>query len=189
MPPSSLNGLAIARERIAKEAEEKTGALDLGMLGLTELPEELFRLKHLRRLNLGDRYPDAQGNWHHLSKWYGKASAWVIGENSVGNDIARLGELDDFQSLWLRVRTLSNLAPLAGLSSLELLDCSTARVRDLTPVAGLSNLRSLNCSFTQVSNLAPVARLSNLQTLDCSSTQVSNLAPVAGLSRPPAGAE
>jgi internalin A len=52
-PTSSLDGLAIARERIAKEAEGKTGFLDLGMLGLTELPEELFQLKHLRRLNLG----------------------------------------------------------------------------------------------------------------------------------------
>jgi internalin A len=62
-PPSSLDGLSIARERIAKEAEEKTGFLDLGELGLTELPEELFRLKHLRRLHLGVGYYDAQGEW------------------------------------------------------------------------------------------------------------------------------
>jgi hypothetical protein len=61
-PSSSLDGLAIARECLAKEAEEKTGFLDLGNLGLTELPEELFRLKHLRRLSLGPRIPTRKGN-------------------------------------------------------------------------------------------------------------------------------
>jgi internalin A len=44
---------AIALERIAHEAEARTGSLDLSMLGLTDLPEELFALTHLRELNLG----------------------------------------------------------------------------------------------------------------------------------------
>jgi hypothetical protein len=47
LAPSPIDGLAIARERIAKEAEEKTGFLDRGMLGLTEpaggtVPAETF---------------------------------------------------------------------------------------------------------------------------------------------------
>jgi hypothetical protein len=46
-------GWAIALERIGKESSERTGSLDLGMLGLTELPSELFDLTHLRELNLG----------------------------------------------------------------------------------------------------------------------------------------
>jgi hypothetical protein len=45
----SLDGRAIAWERIAKEAEENTGFLDLGKLGLAELPDELFRLKTFAR--------------------------------------------------------------------------------------------------------------------------------------------
>src|SRR3712207_1795683 len=49
-----LDGLDIARARIAEEAEQRTGDLDLGRLGLTRLPPELFGLRHLRRLNLGD---------------------------------------------------------------------------------------------------------------------------------------
>ena len=40
----SHDGLAIARQLIAWEAKGKTGFLDLGRLGLTELPEELFQL-------------------------------------------------------------------------------------------------------------------------------------------------
>jgi len=47
-------GWAIALRRIACEAEARTGALDLGMLELTELPKELFALAHLRELNLGE---------------------------------------------------------------------------------------------------------------------------------------
>src|SRR5262249_37046582 len=53
-----LNGLTIARERIAREAEERTGFLDLGRLGLSSLPDELLALKHLRGLNLGRAYYD-----------------------------------------------------------------------------------------------------------------------------------
>jgi hypothetical protein len=49
--PSHPEGLAIARSRIAEEKRKQTGFLDLGRLGLTELPEELFELEHLWGLN------------------------------------------------------------------------------------------------------------------------------------------
>ena len=48
------DGLTIARERIAEEAHARTGFLDLGRLGLDELPAELCDLTHVRRLNLGN---------------------------------------------------------------------------------------------------------------------------------------
>ena len=54
------DGLKIARQRIAQEAAERTGFLDLGRLGLTCLPEELFDLSHLRRLNLGSGMTDEE---------------------------------------------------------------------------------------------------------------------------------
>jgi hypothetical protein len=50
-----FDGERIARERIAEEAERRTGFLDLSQLGLTELPAGLFALTHLRRLHLGWR--------------------------------------------------------------------------------------------------------------------------------------
>src|SRR5258707_981809 len=59
----ALDGFSIALERIAREAEEKTGFLDLGRLGLTTLPDALFGLSHLRRLNLGEGYWDETGRW------------------------------------------------------------------------------------------------------------------------------
>ena len=48
---SNPEGSKIALERIAQEAKARTGKLDLGMLGLTELPQELFRLTYLQELN------------------------------------------------------------------------------------------------------------------------------------------
>jgi hypothetical protein len=55
----SFDNMAIAQARIAEEANRRTGTLDLSDLGLEELPEELFELRHLRVLdelwrNLGD---------------------------------------------------------------------------------------------------------------------------------------
>lgn len=47
------DGMTIARQRIAEEAAQRTGWLDLIGLGLTALPDELFALTHLPRLYLG----------------------------------------------------------------------------------------------------------------------------------------
>ncbi len=60
----AFDGLAIARQRIAEEAEARTGFLDLGGLGLTALPPELFRLRHLRTLNLGAGITREDGGYH-----------------------------------------------------------------------------------------------------------------------------
>ncbi len=147
----SLDGLAIARERIAKEAEEKTGFLDLGNLGLTELPEELFRLKHLRRLNLGAAYFDEQGEWQ---------ESISTGEgNSIGADLGRLAELSELRSQSLHGTELSDIAGLASAANLVEIDCSNTQVSDLAPVESLSNLQTLYCSATEVKDLAPVAGL------------------------------
>ncbi len=62
--PSHPEGLAIARARIAAEKEKRTGFLDLGYLGLTELPEEMFELEHLWGLNLGSLWWDEQDKMH-----------------------------------------------------------------------------------------------------------------------------
>jgi hypothetical protein len=50
---SRPEGLAIALARIADEKTNRTGFLDLGRLGLTEVPKELFELEHLWGLNWG----------------------------------------------------------------------------------------------------------------------------------------
>ena len=102
--------------------------------------------------------------------------------NTQVSDLAPLAGLSSLQELGCSDTQVSDLAPLAGLSSLKRLGCSGTQVSDLAPLAGLSNLQRLYCLRTQVSDLAPLAGLSSLQRLYCWDTPVSDLAPLAGLS-------
>jgi hypothetical protein len=67
---------------------------------------------------------------------------------------------------------VDDLAPVAGLSNLQLPNCCATQVSDLAPLAGLHNLQSLRCSRTGVSDLAPLAGLSNLQSLNGSGSRM-----------------
>ena len=168
------DGLTIARERIAEEARTRTGSLDLRMLGLDELPAELFGLTFLRRLNLGGSYWDAEGNQVDRASW--------IAPNRLDSQLHRLAALPDLCALSLSGTTLTTLAGIAHLRTLESLDCTGTQVSDLSPVGGLSALQTLNITQTQVSNLSPLSGLSALQTLVCSGTHVKALSPLSGLS-------
>jgi internalin A len=174
MMPHEDDGLTIARERIAEEARARTGSLDLGMLGLDELPAELFALTHLRRLNLGDRYWDEAGTL--------VSAAADIAPNRLDSQLRRLAVLPELDVLSVIGAELTTLADAADLRILQSLDCSQTQVSDLSPLSGLSALQSLNCSRTQVSDLSPLSGLSVLQALDCSETPVSDLSPLSGLS-------
>ena len=161
-----MDGLAIARERIAREAEEKIGFLNLGMLGLDELPNELFALTHLRWLSLGDWFLGIM-----------RTPKPRIGPNTIGRQTMRLAALVQLQTLLLSGTDFAELAPLQALTNLQTLNCSDTKVSDLAPLQALTNLQTLNCSDTKVSDLAPLQALTNLQKLNCSATQVSDLAP------------
>ena len=140
------DGLAIARERIAEEARARTGFLDLGTLGLDELPAELFALPHLRSLNLGRwRFEEAGGY---------VAAASYIAPNRLDTQLSRLAALPNLQALSVVGTELSTLADIASLTALQSLACSRTQVADLSPLRGLSALQSLDCSETQVADLS-----------------------------------
>ena len=189
------DGPAIARQRIAEEAEARTGTLDLCNLGLHGLPEELFDLTHLRRLYLGLTRLNSDGRWetdlsrlepnrvagdlHKLPRLTQLEALSVSGTDCA--DLAGVGELTGLQSLDCSFTSASDLAPLAGLTGLQSLDCGATSVSDLAPLAGLTGLLSLDCSRTDVSDLAPLAGLTGLQSLDCNGTKVADLAPLSDL--------
>jgi internalin A len=173
-PIEEFDSISVTHERISQELIAQTGFLDLGRLGLTSLPEELFRLTHLRRLNLGAGMYDNGGEW--------PQSSADVSPNRVELFLSALPALPKLEALSINGTDLANLIPLAGLTQLLELDCSGAQVGDLGPLAELSALQSLDCSHTQISDLAPLAELGALQSLDCSDTQISDLAPLAELS-------
>ncbi len=164
-----MDGLSIALQRIAQEAEERTGFLDLGRLALKTPPSELFTLKHLRQLSLGHFYDGRDGRR--------RESASSLGQNSVAAFVALLVHLPELQTLWLSRTDLSDVIGIAGIVGLREVDCSSTEVSDLTPLKSLPNLQSL----TRVSDLTPLQDLPSLQSLDCSDTQVSDLTPLKDL--------
>ncbi|CAO3448373.1 hypothetical protein [Azospirillum largimobile] len=111
--------MAIALERIAEEAEQRTGRLSLRNLGLEWLPKELFALTHLRELDLG-------------------ADSW---RSSNGNKISaqqhRFSSFGLLRTLKISVSDIVDLVLLSGLSGLQELDCSGTSVSDLSPLSGL----------------------------------------------------
>jgi internalin A len=153
------DGHAIARQRIADEARDRTGFLDLSQLGLTEFPEAVLDLGHLRRLHLGYAQVRVGEEWQR--NWLADGP-----KNSFGG-LDRLAALRRLTALSIGGLQCDDLAFVVNLTGLQTLDCSSTQVSELAPLAGLPALQTLDCSNTQVSELAPLAGLPALQTLQC----------------------
>ena len=85
------------------------------------------------------------------------------------------------RNLDLRGSQVSDLRPLANLTTLERLRLSGTQIADIAPLANLTALEWLDLDDTQVSDLGPLANLATLELLDLLCTQVSNLGPLANL--------
>lgn len=170
----NTNGWDVARRRIEAEREAQTGVLDLGQLGLLDLPPELFELNILVGLNLGERYRDEEGEVHHPEEIAGLPNRIT----ALPPAFARLNRLR-----WLSItdNPITDLTPLKELTALQSLNLSNTGVVDLTTIKGLIALQSLEFSHTEVSDLAAIEGLTALQSLYCSATKVSNLAAIEGL--------
>ncbi len=156
--PEAFDGETIARQRIAEEAKRRTGFLDLGGLGLTSLPRELFELHQLRTLNLGVGIMREDGTWHAVDR------PWE--RNEVAAELDNLRRLPELRALSVAAISIADPTPLAGLTALQSLGCSGTQIADLTPLAGLTALRSLDCSKCTLNDLPEqVCNLTSLQTL------------------------
>ncbi len=155
--------MSLALQLIEQEKKERTGFLDLGNCGLSEVPEELFELVWLEQLNFSQAY----------TKW----------DNEVGRYQRRYstnaGRSNSFNVIPLAISKLSNLQLLNISGEIE----SQWALNDLSPLSSLKNLRSLAFSYTQVSDLTPLNNLSNLEGLAASSTKVQDLYPLQKLSK------
>ncbi len=192
---SNAQGLAIARRLIAEEAEKKAGFLDLGMLGLSKLPDELFALTHLKSLNLGQFYQDSDGNHRGCTNSLNRndfskttlvshrgltlESIWLINVQLGG--ICPISLPTSLESFVCTGSPVSDLSPVSGLKKLQLIECSLTEVSDLTPLSGLMKLQTLGCGARQVSDLSPLSGLIGLRFLSCTGTRVINLSPLSGL--------
>jgi formylglycine-generating enzyme required for sulfatase activity/S1-C subfamily serine protease len=74
---------------------------------------------------------------------------------------------------------VTDLSPLASLTSLQLLDLSGTGAADLAPLASLTNLRYLALRGTRVVDVMPLADLTSLRALDLRDTQVADVSPLS----------
>ena len=144
--------LQIALDRVEKEREEQTGKLDLSQLHLTEIPEEVSDLKHLKTLNLS--------------------------RNGI-LDIQPLKKLTNLQELNLHRNQIEDLRPLELLTSLEFLDLNYNQIADLTPLQRLDGLLFLNLNYNRIVTIQPLEKLKKLQTLQLNDNRIRDIQPIA----------
>ena len=97
------------------------------------------------------------------------------------SDLSPLAGLTSLRRLSLWGNPVSNLSPLRGLKNLTILEFGHSQVSDLSPIAGLINLKYLDFNTANVSDLSPIAGLINLKTLYFPGNNISNLSPITGL--------
>jgi len=76
-----------------------------------------------------------------------------------------------------------DIAPLANLSELKVLDLGTNRISDLSALADLVNLEQLDLGDNQISSISALVELGGLRVLCLSDNQISDISPLAELSR------
>ena len=104
----------LALDLIVIEKKLRTGYLDLGNCGLTELPEELFELTHLETLILSSDYYDYEQKKQIYSPNNGLPNLLEFLPKAVSR-------LQNLKKLVGRFSRLSNIDVLAKLSTLEIL--------------------------------------------------------------------
>ena len=104
----------------------------------------------------------------------------VLTDTQVSN-IRPLANLSSLEWLELMGTPVSDIRPLANLSSLEWIELSGTPVSDIRPLANLSSLEWLGLWRTDVSDIEPLANLSSLECLGLGATQVSDIRPLANL--------
>ena len=103
-----------------------------------------------------------------------------INSNSVSN-LAPLSGLTNLTRLGLRNNDISDISPLAGLTNLTWLHLLVNSISDISPVTGLINLTELWLNYNNISDISPVAGLINLEVLLLPGNNISDLSPLAGL--------
>ena len=77
---------------------------------------------------------------------------------------------------------ISDLAPLSGLTNLELLNLANNQIADLSPLVELDNLETLWLARNQISDISPLSDLINLQKLGLEFNRVTDISPLSSCS-------
>lgn len=157
-----MDGMEIARERIAKEAEEKTGFLDLGCLALSELPDELFDLQHVKHLNLGSSFEVGE-----MSPSSGSGKHTINDSNEFSaRTMERVAALPALEGLYLEHVKISNLSALSGMKRLQALNIEDCDITDISFMRFLPQLKDVKIYSYYLKDFSPLMDLHGLRSLE-----------------------
>jgi len=166
----------VALDLIKRELKEKTGKLDLGRCGLTELPKELFDCVWLEELSLSHGWSDEN------------SGKWVESENR-GSDNVLLNVPDNIQLLKnLKVLRLGgrclnkpNISFLESLTNLRCLDISNNQIQNIRYLENLTKLTYLHLGHNQIANIEFLKKLSQISFLILRDNVITNYSVLRNL--------
>jgi len=191
----------LALQLIEKEKKEKTGKLDLGNCGLTEIPEEVFELTWLEELSFSERYMDVELNRKVLTEnIYSKNSLnkihynvcklvnlkklillGSISENTSINIIANISNLKLLKYLDIGDNYINDIYFLSNLRELEILILRDNNINDLSSLENCSKLSYLDIGSNKITNIASLGNLRKIKYLDLFDNNISDIQPVENL--------
>lgn len=158
----------LAQQLIEREKELRTGYLDLGNCGLTELPD-LSELEWLEALSVSNMWWDWEGR-----KWVDSPNNGEpnrLGSPLVGHlpeELKHLIWAGDLDKNW----PVSNLQFLENMVKLTSLDLRLNKISNIRYLENLTSLTELNLSDNRIRNGQFLGKLKNLILLDLSKNQI-----------------
>jgi internalin A len=162
-------------ERIEQVDREKSEELDLTSKALGSLPDQLWQLRSLKRLRLGDNrlreIPDEIAELSNLE--------WLdLYDNELEEIPNAVTRLPNLQMLLLAGNQLESIFDsIAQLSNLRILDLSNNRLSTISNgIFNLSNLEWLDISNNEITEIGSgIDQLTKLTTLDLSNNDIQEL--------------
>ena len=96
-------------------------------------------------------------------------------------DLTGLEHATQLTRLVVMYKDISDISPLAGLTSLTILDLRGNNISDVTPLENLVNLEKLWLSENPITDISPLTGLTALRWLVIMSAEISDVGPLAQL--------
>lgn len=197
---------------IRKAKETRAARIDLGNCGLTEMPDELFKVETLRYLSFNNTHSENTGknnNINFISQKIGllknlreldlggsfsnfddiKPLKHLVHlkvlniSNSNVSDLTPINSLSNLEKLFINNTNITNLGPIRGLVGLIVFQANGCKINDISALENLQNLKQIHLDGTKIYDLSALKNLVNILELHLSSTPIINLNPLAKLTR------
>ena len=145
--------------------------------------EEMATLTRLEAPNSDVR--DLTGLEHATNlTWLNLGSASVNGafvNSNAISDLSPLANLTSLNVLGLDGNAISDLSALSGLTNLSALDLNGNSISDISALSGLTSLQSLGLGGNAISDISALSGLTNLTELGLNDNRISDISVLSGL--------